>query len=385
MEFRLLGQFEVAEHNGSLAIGQGKRRSLLAVLLLHANEVVSTDRLIDDLWGEAPPATAVKSVHVYVSHLRRALGANGAGARDEGRLLTRGHGYMLRVEPGELDLQVFEDSLAEARRLLAAGLPARAAEILRDAVGLWRGPPLADFTYEPFAQAEIARLKELRMAALEERIEADLASGRHAELVGELEGLVARNPLRERSWCQLMTALYRCGRQGDALEAYRRARRVLVEELGLEPSEELRRLQDGILRQSPAIAERASQRAPPAAPAAATGDAVPTAGDAAITAAPATGVASTADWPSAAARLSRYRRRRASWRSRPPAWPPPWSCSGRTRPRPSRRPLSPRRAASPRSMRRPASQACRQAFRALPAVWRSAPTRSGLRSTRRTP
>jgi DNA-binding SARP family transcriptional activator len=263
MDFRLLGPFDVAEHGHSLALGRPKQRSLLAVLLLHANQVVSTDRLIDDLWGEAPPATAAKSVHVYVSGLRRALAANGAGDTTEDRLLTHGRGYMIRVEAGELDLQVFEDSLAEAREALAAGLPAKAAEVLRGAGALWRGPALADFTYEPFAQPEIARLEELRMSALEERIEADLELGRHGELVGELEALVGEHPLRERFWRQLMTALYRSGRQGDALEAYQRARHELVEELGLEPSQELKLLQEAILRHDPAIAAPPRPPTPP--------------------------------------------------------------------------------------------------------------------------
>ena len=314
MDFRLLGPFEVAEQESSLAVGQGKRRSLLALLLLHPNEVVSTDRLIDDLWGEAPPATAVKSVHVYVSQLRRALGSNGAPAPDEGRLLTRGRGYLLRVEPGELDLQVFEDRLAEARRLLAGGSPAEAAEILRDAAALWHGPALADFAYEPFAQSEIARLEELRMAALEERVEADLAIGRHAELVGELESLVARNPLRERWWRQLMTALYRSGRQGDALEAYRRARRTLVEELGVEPGEELRRLQEGILKQSAAIAEPAPKRVPPPGLGATAGDATaagassPSAAGDGSPAGPDPPAARPSTWDVALSRLTRYPR-----------------------------------------------------------------------------
>jgi DNA-binding SARP family transcriptional activator len=306
MEFRLLGPFEVAENDSSLAVGQGKRRSLLAVLLLHANEVVSTDRLIDNLWGGSPPVTAVKSVHVYVSHLRRALGPNGAGAGTEDRLLTRGHGYMLRVKPGELDLQVFEDLLAEGRRLRAAGSAAKAAQTLRDAVALWRGQPLADFAYEPFAQSEIARLEELRTGALEERIDSDLAIGRHAEVIGELEGLVAGNPLRERSWCQLMMALYRCGRQGDALEAYRRARWSLVEELGLEPGEDLRRLQEEILRQNPAITDPASRGAP-------LGETTATTDGAASTPAAApTGAIRTSvrprTWAGTVARLSRHRR-----------------------------------------------------------------------------
>ena len=241
MEFRLLGPLEVAEHDRSLALGGVKQRSLLAVLLLHANEVVSADRLIDELWGDAPPPTAAKSLQVHVSRLRKELG--------EGRLATRAPGYVLHVDPSELDLARFEQLVGEAR----TADPGGAAQKLRQALALWRGPALADLAYEPFAQAEIARLEELRLAALEQRIDADLATGRHAELVGELEALVAEHPLRERLRCQLMLALYRSARQAEALDAYREARRELSEELGLEPSEELKQLEQAILQHDPAL------------------------------------------------------------------------------------------------------------------------------------
>ncbi|MFL5857883.1 MAG: BTAD domain-containing putative transcriptional regulator, partial [Solirubrobacteraceae bacterium] len=236
MEFRLLGPFEVVEHDRLLELGGRKQRSLLAVLLLHANEVVSTDRLIDELWAQTPPRTAAKSIQLYVWRLRKELG--------EGRIATRAPGYMLRVEPSELDLARFEQLLVEARRTD----PKSAAEKVHRALALWRGPPLGDFAYEPFARGQIARLEELRWAALEQRIDADLASGRHAELVGELEALVAEHPLRERLRCQLMLALYRSGRQAEALDAYRCARRDLSEQLGLEPGGELKRLELAILR-----------------------------------------------------------------------------------------------------------------------------------------
>jgi DNA-binding SARP family transcriptional activator len=241
MEFRLLGPLEVLEHDRLLALGGGRQRSLFAVLLLHANEVVSTDRLIDSLWGRTPPLTAGKSVQVYVSRLRKEL-------RD-GRLVTRAPGYVLRVERSELDLGRFEQLVAEAGR----ADPQTAARKLRQALALWRGPALADLAYEQFVQSEISRLEELRWAALEQRIDADLASARHAELVGELEALVAEHPLRERLRCQLMLALYRSARQAEALDAYRAARRELSEELGLEPSEELKRLERAILRQDPVL------------------------------------------------------------------------------------------------------------------------------------
>ena len=241
MEFRLLGPLEVAEHDRSLVLGGIKPRSLLALLLLHANQVLSADRLIDELWGDEPPATAAKSIQVHVSKLRKVLG--------DGRLTTRDPGYVLNVDPEELDLARFERLLVEAR---GAG-PETRAEKLRQALTLWRGPPLADLAYQPFAQTEIARLEELRLAALEQRIEADLATGRHTELVSELEALAAEHPLRERLRYQLMLALYRSARQAEALEAYRAARRELSDQLGLEPGEELRQLEQAILRHDPAL------------------------------------------------------------------------------------------------------------------------------------
>jgi DNA-binding SARP family transcriptional activator len=241
MDFRLLGPLEVLEHDRPLALGGGRQRSLLAVLLLHANEVVSNDRLIDALWGQTPPPTAAKTVQVYVSRLRKELG--------EGRLVTRAPGYLLTVERSELDLRRFEQLVGEAR----GAEPADAAALLRRALALWRGTALADLAYEPFVQNEIARLEELRWAALEQRIDADLACGRHAELVGEVEGLIAAHPLRERLRYQLMLALYRSSRQAEALDAYRTARRELAEELGLEPGEELKRLEQAILQHDPAL------------------------------------------------------------------------------------------------------------------------------------
>jgi DNA-binding SARP family transcriptional activator len=241
MDFRLLGPLEVSEHDRALALGGTKQRSLLALLLLRANELVSTDHLMDQLWGASPPLTAGKSVQVYVSRLRKVLG--------DGRLTTHGRAYALRVEPAELDLARFERLCAEARQ----AAPDAAAQKLRDALALWRGSALADLAYEPFAQVEIARLEEMRLAAVELRIDADLALGRHAELIGELEALVARQPLRERLRLQLMLALYRSARQAEALEAYRTARRELQEELGLEPSDELKRMEQAILRQDPSL------------------------------------------------------------------------------------------------------------------------------------
>lgn len=241
MEFRLLGPLEVVDRERLLSLGGVKQRSLLAILLLHANQVVSSDRLIDELWRDAPPATAAKSIQVYVSRLRKELG--------DGRLSTQAPGYVLHVDSSELDLTRFEQLMREASKADARS----AAQKLRQALALWRGPALADLAYEPFAQTETARLEELRLAAIEERIDTDLATGRHAELVGELEALVAQHPLRERLRCQLMLALYRSSRQAEALHAYQVARRELSDELGLEPSEELQKLERAILQHDAAL------------------------------------------------------------------------------------------------------------------------------------
>jgi DNA-binding SARP family transcriptional activator len=253
LDFRVLGPLEVRDGDRVLALGGRNQLALFAMLLLHANEVVSSDRLIDAVWGAAAPPTAGKTVQVYVSRLRKELG--------DDRLVTRAPGYVLRVDRAELDLARFEELCGEAQR----SDPDRAAATWRRALDLWRGPALADLTYESFAQPEIARLEELRWAALEQRIDADLAAGGHAEVVGELGALVAEHPVRERLRSQLMLALYRSGRQAEALGAYRQAHRELADQLGLEPSEELRRLEQAILSQDPAL-----DLAPAAAPAVST-------------------------------------------------------------------------------------------------------------------
>ena len=211
MEFRILGPLEAWDGGRAVTLGGPKPRALLAVLLLHANEVVPADRLIDELWGKDSPEDAAAALRVNVSRLRKAL--------PQDVLTTRSPGYVLRVEPDALDLHRFERLVDEGRSLLARGLAADGSERLREALSLWRGPPLVDFAYESFAQAAIARLEEIRLAALELRIDADLALGRHDELVGELEALVAEHPLRERLRGYLMTALYRSGRQAEALDA----------------------------------------------------------------------------------------------------------------------------------------------------------------------
>ena len=266
MDFRLLGPLEVFDEGQSIRVGHGKRRSLLALLLLHPNEVISSERLIDELWGERPPATAAKSLHVYVSQLRRELGRDPPGANG-GVLVTRGNGYAARVGTDDLDTRRFERALAGGLRALDADDAGRASATLAEALAMWRGPALADLGYEPFAQQEIARLEELRLVAVEGRIDADLRLGRHAEVVGELEGLVHEHPLRERLRGQHMLALYRCGRQAEALDAYREGRELLVSELGLEPGPELRALEAGILSQSPELAPPSGRGPPDHAPA----------------------------------------------------------------------------------------------------------------------
>jgi DNA-binding SARP family transcriptional activator/ABC-type branched-subunit amino acid transport system substrate-binding protein len=245
VEFRILGPFEAVEGGRRLVLGGPKQRAVLAILLLHRGEVVSTDRLIDELWGERPPVTGAKAVQVHVSNLRKALG--------NGLLVTQGHGYLLRTSPGQLDLDRFDALVAEARQALRAGRAHDASDRFREALALWRGRALEDFAFEGFAQSATAQLEEHRLAALEDRIEADLALGEHAALVCELESLVREHPTRERLQAQLMLALYRCGRQADALERYQAARRVLIDELGIEPGPALRELERSILTQDPAL------------------------------------------------------------------------------------------------------------------------------------
>jgi DNA-binding SARP family transcriptional activator/class 3 adenylate cyclase/WD40 repeat protein len=263
MDYRVLGPLEVSDGDRPIALGGEKQRALLAVLLLHAGEVVSAERLIDALWGERTPGAAHNALQIHVSRLRKALDGSEAnqpqatgdspGTASGGVLVTRGSGYVLRVQPGELDLERFQAAVEAGREALAAGDAQRAAESLREGLGLWRGPPLADFLYEPFAAASIGHLEELRLAALEDRVEAELALGRHEQLIGELSALVAENPLRERLRGQLMLALYRCGRQAEALDVYQQLRHMLAEELGLDPGPRLHQLQAAILERDPSL------------------------------------------------------------------------------------------------------------------------------------
>src|SRR5262245_11682451 len=236
LDFRILGPLEVSDETGHVALGGPQQRALLAILVLEAGRVVPTDRLVDLLWGEEAPKSATASLQNAVGRLRRALGAD--------VLETRAPGYVLSVEQDQIDARRFERTLVDVRRLPAD----ERRERLNDALELWRGPALAEFAFDDFAQAEIRRLEELRLVAREERIDADLELGRHADVIGELEGLVRDHPLRETFRKQLMLALYRAGRQAEALEVYQDARARFIDELGIEPGPELKRLQSEILR-----------------------------------------------------------------------------------------------------------------------------------------
>jgi len=244
MDFCILGPLEVSANGERLELGGPKQRALLAMLLLHVDEVVSSDRLVEALWADKPPGAARHALEVNVSRLRKTLGANSAGGS---ALVTRAPGYVLHVEPGELDVQRFERLLADGRRARAEGDAELASSAFHQADGLWRGRPLADLEFEPFARGEVERLEELQLVGIEERIEADMARGRDGELVGELRRLTGEHPWRERLYAQLMLALYRSGRQADALETFTRAREVLVEQLGIEPGAELADLHQAML------------------------------------------------------------------------------------------------------------------------------------------
>jgi YVTN family beta-propeller protein len=259
MEVGILGPLVVWKDDAEVPIGAPKQRAVLALLVLRAGELVPTERLVDELW-ERPPATAVKTVQVYVSQLRKALG--------DGVLETRPSGYLIRLEPDALDAARFERLLGRGRGTLERGDAREAAAVLREALALWRGPALAEFRYSAFARDESGRLEELRLVALESRLQADLALGRHAEVVPELETIVRDHPLRERLRELLMLAFYRAGRQAAALAVYQDARTTLVEELGLEPGQSLRQLEQAILRHDPQLdlapATRADTSSPPA-------------------------------------------------------------------------------------------------------------------------
>jgi DNA-binding SARP family transcriptional activator len=243
LRIRCLGPLEALRGGQPVKLGGPRQRLVLAHLLIRPNETVAVERLIRDVWDDDAPQTARGSVQTYISHLRRALGAD--------RIASNGQGYTVRVRSEEFDRSQFDALVAEGQRLRTTE-PDRAATILRDALDLWRGPPFADLADAASLQPEITRLTEARMAVLEARIGADLDAGRDLELVGELEALVAANPLRERLWGQLMLALYRAGRQGDALAAFERVRGLLSDELGVDPSDELRALHRQVLQQESA-------------------------------------------------------------------------------------------------------------------------------------
>src|SRR5215204_5074628 len=245
MQFRLLGPLEAHDGDRAVGLGGAKQRALLTLLLLDARRTVSNDRLIDELWNADAPESARKMVQIYVSNLRKVL--------PRGMLRTWPAGYSLDVEPGATDLGRFERMAGEGRSALAAGAPDAAAAALGSALALWRGPALEEFG-EPFAVRERARLESLRLAALEDRIEADLARGAHADLTTELDALVLRHPERERLRAQHLLALYRAGRQAEALASYQGAWRYFDEQLGIQPSGDLRALQQRILAQDPALA-----------------------------------------------------------------------------------------------------------------------------------
>jgi predicted ATPase/class 3 adenylate cyclase/DNA-binding winged helix-turn-helix (wHTH) protein len=272
MDFRILGPLEVLDEGRAVTLGGSKQRALLALLLLHANETLTTDRLIEELWGERPPPTAAKNVQMHVSRLRKALPTGAAGDL----VVTRERGYVLELDPERLDSNRFEALLADARTELAASHPERALAALEEALSLWRGEPLADLAYEPFAQGEIARLEDLHVGAIEQLIEAKLALGRHSEVIAQLEALIDAHPYREGLRAQLMLALYRCDRQADALQAYQDARRALVEELGIEPGERLRELERAVLAQDSALATPVGSADADAAPPAPASDELPT-------------------------------------------------------------------------------------------------------------
>lgn len=254
MEFRILGRLEALEDGLAVSLGGPKQRSVLAMLLLDPNRSVSTDRLVDGLWGDDPPLRPAATLQVYVSHLRKALEPDRRPRAEPSVLLTQPPGYLLAVDPEQIDLFRFERMLGVARALWSDGCVPGSAVLFREALALWREAPLADLAGEPFASFEVPRLEETRTGAIEDRIDADLALGRDVELLPDLEALVARNPYRERLRRQLMVALYRSGRQADALSAYQAARRALVDELGLEPSRELREMEAAILVQDPTLA-----------------------------------------------------------------------------------------------------------------------------------
>jgi len=258
VEFRLLGRVEVHRDGQPVDIGGPKHRAVLTSLLLRPRRVVALDQLIDDLWPERPPARAAATVQVFVSELRRALEPERPRGTAARILVTASPGYLLDVDPGSVDVHTCAELITRGRTLLP-GDPEQAVRLLRRAERMWRGPALADVPVTAFVRSCVAGLGELLLGAVDERIDAELVLGRHAELLAELEQRVHRQPLRERSREQLMLALYRCGRQAEALNVYRSTRQVLHEELGIEPGTRLRELENAVLRQDPTLTWRPAQ------------------------------------------------------------------------------------------------------------------------------
>ncbi len=248
-QFRILGTLEVIDGLRSLDLHRPKPLALLAMLLLHPNHVVSSDRLVEALWGDGPPRSAANTLQSYVCLLRQVLAQLRGGAA----IRTHTTGYILAVDTEQIDAQRFERLVTEGRDAHALGDARHAAKVLGDALALWRGPALADFAYEGFADAEAARLEELRLATVEQHAQAQLALGRHLQLTSPLRALVADHPLREPLWALLMLALYRCGRQAEALRAFQAAKAALRDELGIDPCPALCRMEADILAQAPAL------------------------------------------------------------------------------------------------------------------------------------
>jgi len=251
--YRILGPLEVRSDRGLVEVGPPKQRAVLAMLLLQVNQVVSLDRLTDQLWGDRSPPQAISSLRAYVANLRRALEPNRVAGSRPGVLVTRPPGYQLNADPSSIDAFRFESLAITGHQLLQEGRAGQAAPVLLEAYGLWSGTPLAEFATEAFAEAEVARWQELYRGVREDKIAADLALGGHAVVIAQLESLLVEHPLRERLWAMLMTAQYRSGRQVDALQAFQRARHVLATELGVDPGPELRRLEADILSQADSL------------------------------------------------------------------------------------------------------------------------------------
>ncbi|HEV3472268.1 MAG TPA: BTAD domain-containing putative transcriptional regulator, partial [Actinomycetota bacterium] len=249
MKFRILGPFDVERDGRSIRLGGRKQRTLLAYLVLRSNKVVTNSQLVDALWSEDPPNTATQTIHVYVSQLRKALDSDDSGAH----LVTEGAGYVLRAAPDNIDLTNFEATVKDAKATIKRGAVDEAAALLRRAISMWRGPALGELATEQALRADAARLDEMRRSVMEELVDIELSLGRHAEVVGELRSLVADDPLREGFRAQLMLALYRQGRQAQALEVYEETRRLLADELGIDPSRDLKMLHEKVLRQDPSL------------------------------------------------------------------------------------------------------------------------------------